>query len=493
MSNQTSPAPFVIQGHQYINGHWRAGRSTKRLDNRNPFNNALLLEMPLASVDDLHEAYLAAEKAQVEWAALHAGQRAVLLEKLAVVVDQRREEIIDWLIKESGSTRIKASIEYQSTLNLVRECASMPMHVEGRILTSYKPGEQSFVFRDPLGVVGVISPWNFPLYLSMRSVVPALALGNTVVLKPASDTAVTGGLLIAYLLEAAGFPSGTLNVVVGAGSEIGDAFVEHSVPRLISFTGSTDVGRNVGRIATGGKHIKRVALELGGNAPLVVLDDADIEVAAHAAVVGRFLHQGQICMSVNRVIVDRSLYPAFAELVVERVRKLKVGDPHDADTVIGPVVNHSQLNGLLQKIDHARTGGLKQLFGGAAEGLLLPPHVFGEVRSDDPLASDETFGPLLPLLIAEDEAHALRLANGTEYGLSSAVFTKDMARGLQFARGIVAGMTHINDITVDDQPNAPFGGEKNSGLGRFNGHYAIDEFTRAHWITWQPGGHQYPF
>jgi aldehyde dehydrogenase (NAD+) len=301
----------------------------------------------------------------------------------------------------------------------------------------------------------------------MRSVVPALALGNTVVLKPASDTAVTGGLLIAHLFEEAGFPEGTLNVVVGAGSEIGDAFVGHPVPSLISFTGSTDVGRNVGRIATGGQHIKRVALELGGNAPLVVLDDADIDLAAHAAVVGRFLHQGQICMSVNRVIVDRSLYADFSALVVERVRNLKTGNPNLADTVIGPVINRSQLDGLLRKVNAADSASLKKLHGGPAS--------------------------LLPILIADNEAHALTLANASEYGLSSAVFSKDMARALNFSRGIVAGMTHINDITVDDQPNAPFGGEKNSGLGRFNGHYALDEFTRAHWVTWQAGSHHYPF
>ena len=286
-------ATYAISGDQYINGTWRTGRSTRRLDDRNPFNGERLLEMPLASVADLDDAYQAAQRAQTDWAALHPTQRSAQLEKLAQVIQDRSEEIIDWLIRESGSTRIKAGMEWQFTLNLVRECATLPMQVEGRILSSYKPGEQSFVFREPLGVVGVISPWNFPLYLSMRSVVPALALGNTVVLKPASDTAVTGGLLIAHLFEEAGFPAGALNVVVGAGSEIGDAFVEHPIPSLISFTGSTDVGRNVGRIATGGKHIKRVALELGGNAPLVVLDDADIEIAAHAAVVGRFLHQAR--------------------------------------------------------------------------------------------------------------------------------------------------------------------------------------------------------
>ncbi len=201
-----SLAPYAINGDQYINGTWRAGRSARRLDDRNPFNGEQLLEMPLASIADLDDAYQAAHQAQAAWAQLHPTQRGAQLEKLAQVIQNRREEIIDWLIHESGSTRIKASMEWQFTLNLVRECTAMPMQVEGRILTSYKPGEQSFVFREPLGVVGVISPWNFPLYLSMRSVVPALALGNTIVLKPASDTAVTGGLLIAHLFEEAGFP-----------------------------------------------------------------------------------------------------------------------------------------------------------------------------------------------------------------------------------------------------------------------------------------------
>lgn len=490
---QHMPAAYSLNGHQYIDGTWLRGRSTRTLDDRDPFSGEQLLTMPMASQEDLDAAYTAAHRAQQDWAATPPAQKTELLNRLAQVIEQRAEEITTWLIKESGSTRIKAGFECHSSLNLVRECASMPFQVEGRILTSYKPGEQSFVFREPLGVVGVISPWNFPLYLSMRSVVPAIALGNSVVLKPASDTAVTGGLLIAHLFEEAGFPAGVLNVVVGAGSEIGDAFVAHKVPSFISFTGSTDVGRNVGRIATGGQHIKRVALELGGNSPLVVLDDADIEVAAHAAVVGRFLHQGQICMSVNRVIVDRKVYGDFAALVAERVKALKVGDPNLADTVIGPVINQSQLDGLLRKVDNARSAGLKQLVGGQPSGLVLPPHVFGDVPANQELALEETFGPLLPLVVADNEQHALTLANAGEYGLSSAVFTRDMARGLAFSRQIVAGMTHINDITVDDQPNAPFGGEKNSGLGRFNGHYALDEFTRAHWVTWQAGGHHYPF
>ncbi|WP_249673894.1 aldehyde dehydrogenase family protein [Pseudomonas abieticivorans] len=484
---------YALSGDQYINGRWQAGRSSRRLDDRDPYTGQPLLEMAMASVADVDQAYRAAEQAQVQWATCPATQKTALLNRLATIIERRSEEITAWLIRESGSTRIKAGFECANTANLTRECAAMPFQVEGRILTSHKPGEQSFVFREPLGVVGVISPWNFPLYLSMRSVVPAIALGNTVVLKPASDTAVTGGLLIAHLFEEAGFPAGVLNVVVGAGSEIGDAFVEHPVPRFISFTGSTEVGRSVGRAATGGAFIKRVALELGGNSPLVVLDDADVEQAAHAAVVGRFLHQGQICMSVNRIIVDRSVYARFAELVAERVGNLKVGDPNDPDTVIGPVINEQQLRGLLGKVERATAAGLQQIAGGPAAGLLLPPHVFGQVPPSHELAAEETFGPILPLVVAQDERHALELANAGDYGLSSAVFTQDMARGLGFARQIVAGMTHINDITVDDQPNAPFGGEKNSGLGRFNGHYALDEFTRAHWVTWRAGRQQYPF
>ncbi|MQU06914.1 aldehyde dehydrogenase family protein [Pseudomonas helleri] len=484
---------YKISGEQFINGKWVAGRSSRRLDNRNPYNDEQLLDSSFASIADLDLAYSAANLAQTSWKHLPTAERVKLIHNLASIMERRSGEIIEWLIRESGSTRGKATFECFHTINMVRESGTLPFQVEGKILTSFKPGKQSFVFREPLGVVGVISPWNFPLYLSLRSVVPAIALGNTVVLKPASDTAVTGGLLIAHLFEEAGFPEGVLNVVVGAGSEIGDAFVEHPIPSFISFTGSTDIGRGVGRIAVGGKHIKRVALELGGNAPLVVLDDADVEVAAHAAVVGRFLHQGQVCMSVNRVIVDQEVYPTFAELVQERVSKLAYGDPDLDSTVIGPVINQSQLNGLLRKISNARNDGLECLFGAEAQGLVLPPHLFGRVNSSHELATDETFGPILPMVIAENEGHALQLANATEFGLSSAVFTNNMDRGLRFASGIVAGITHINDITIDDHPNAPFGGEKNSGLGRFNGHYAIDEFTRAHWVTWQKGTHNYPF
>ncbi|MCY0386778.1 aldehyde dehydrogenase family protein [Robbsia sp. Bb-Pol-6] len=485
--------PYEGFDKQMIDGAWRAGQSEKVQKDQDPYTGETLLEIRSASREDVDAAYLAAERAQRAWGASLPEERADVLRRAVAIIDARAEEIVAWIVRESGSTRIKAGIELASARGIMLASASYPARVEGRIFASGIKDQESRAYREPLGVVGVISPWNFPFHLSMRSVAPALALGNGVVIKPASDTPITGGLLLGKIFEEAGLPPGVLNVVVGAGSEIGDFFVEHRVPRLISFTGSTTVGRNIGRLASGGKYIKRVALELGGNAPLVVLADADVDQAAHAAVVGRFLHQGQICMSTNRVIVDAKIHHAFVDAVTARVEALPVGNPDEAGTVIGPIVNDHQLADLLARIARAKRDGAHQVAGGAPQGKVLPPHVFTEVDPAWSIAREESFGPLLPILRARDEAHALELANDTEFGLSSAVFTRDLERGVRFARGIVAGMTHINDISVDDQPNAPFGGEKNSGLGRFNGEWAIEEFTRLHWITLQYAPRDYPF
>ncbi|VVO66480.1 4-hydroxybenzaldehyde dehydrogenase (NADP(+)) [Pseudomonas fluorescens] len=339
----------------------------------------------------------------------------------------------------------------------------------------------------------VISPWNFPLHLTQRSVAPALALGNAVVIKPASDTPVTGGLLIAKIFEEAGLPKGVLSVLVGAGADIGDAFVEHPVPGLISFTGSTPVGRNIGRLALGGAHLKHVALELGGNSPFIVLEDADLDRAVAAAVMGKFLHQGQICMAVNRIIVHERLYDDFVQKFSARAAALPAGDPNKFETVIGPIINAKQLVSLEGKIARAIEEGARLVVGGDRVGQVLPPHVFAEVTAEMEIAKDEIFGPLVGILRAKDDDHALALANDSEFGLSSAVFTKDVEKGLRFARSLKAGMTHINDIPVNDDANAPFGAEKNSGLGRFNGEWAIDEFTTDHWITVQSSPREYPF
>src|SRR5690554_948334 len=478
---------------QPIGGQWRAGSASRNLDVTDPFTGDQLLSLPMATREDLDEAYRKAAQAQVEWAAMGPTARGQIMRRAVEIFDERKDEIVDWLIRESGSTRIKAQIEWGAARSITLESASLPGRCHGRILPTDVPGKESRVYRAPLGVIGVISPWNFPLHLSARSVSPALALGNAVVIKPASDTPVTGGLLLARIFEEAGLPAGVLNVVVGAGAEIGDAFVTHSIPSFISFTGSTPVGQNIGKLATGGDYMKKVALELGGNSPFVVLDDADVEQAVKAAVFGSFLHQGQICMAINRIIVDESLYDEFVEAFVAHVSTLKVGDPDVIDTVIGPIINQSQLDGLKQKITTAKAQGATVLLEDPIQGSVVSPHVFGDVTPDMELSYAEIFGPLVGILKARHEQHALELANGTEFGLSSAVFSGNLERAQHFAQQIKAGMVHINDSSVNDEAHMPFGGEKNSGLGRFNGDWAIDEFTTVQWVSVQRSARQYPF
>src|SRR5699024_4974622 len=307
------------------------------------------------------------------------------------------------------------------------------------------------------------------------------ALGNAVVLKPASDTPVSGGLIIAEIFEEAGLPSGLLSVVPGAGSEIGDYFVQHAVPSMISFTGSTPVGQRVGALAAQG-NLKHVALELGGNAPFVVLDDADLEGAVNGAVAAKFLHQGQICMATNRIIVDEKVYDEFIERFATRVQQLPVGDTTDENVIIGPVANDEQVETVNTLVQSALDQDARQIIGGQIKGRLIGTHVFADGTEDMDIAKEEICGPAVGIMKARGEQDALRLANNTEFGLSSAVFTKDIERGVRFARGIKAGMTHINDSTVNDEPHVMFGGEKNSGIGRFNGEQAIDDFTTLHWV-----------
>ncbi|MFN3525859.1 MAG: aldehyde dehydrogenase family protein, partial [Paracoccus sp. (in: a-proteobacteria)] len=411
--------------------------------------------------------------------------RAEIFYRARNILDRRRDEVIGWLIRESGSTRMKAEVEFGAVRAGMTEAASMPYLMHGAILPVDRPGKEARVYRKPVGVIGVISPWNFPLHLSNRSVAPALALGNAVVLKPASDTPVTGGLLLARIYEEAGLPPGLLNVVIGSGAAIGDAFCAHPVPRVISFTGSTAVGQRIARTAAASTRLKRLGLELGGNAPLVVLDDADLGIAVKAALVGRFFHQGQICMSTNRIIVAEAIHDEFVAALTDAVRGIRYGDPSDPDTMVGPLCNHTQLRAVSGLIEGAKDAGFHMCVGNQIEGRVVPPHLFAGVTNDSLLAQTEIFGPVAPVIKARDEAEALHMANDTEYGLSSAVITRDEGRGLAFASRIEAGMTHINDITIHDYPHVMFGGEKNSGLGRFNGHWIIDDFTTDHLITIQ--------
>ena len=492
-SNDNSSNAYSDFHLQFIGGEWQKGKDDSINTDTNPYNGDTIVEIQQATKDQLDEAYDAADQAQAKWAKTTPAERAAVMYKVVSILDQRQEEIVDWLIKESGSTRIKAMVEFSSARAITLEAASFPNRVHGEIRPSNTPGKENFIYREPIGVVAVISPWNFPLHLTQRSIAPALALGNAVVLKPASDTPITGGLLLAKVFEEAGLPKGLLNVVVGSGSEIGDAIVEHKAPSLVSFTGSTSVGKHIGELANGGEYIKQVALELGGNSPFVVLKDADIEQAVKAAAFGKFLHQGQICIAINRVIVEDEIYDDFVERFLAHVKTLNVGDPNKQDTAVGPIINEKQLKSLKEKIAKAQDEGAKMILSGEIEGQVVPPHIFTEVTREMDLSCNEVFGPLVGIIRAKDEDDALSIANDSMYGLSSAVFTADMQKGLRFARGIRAGMTHINDISVNDESNTPFGGEKNSGIGRFNGEWVLEEFTRTHWISMQNKPRQYPF
>jgi aldehyde dehydrogenase (NAD+) len=484
--------PYAGFDGQFVNGSWRPGRQGGTLEDTDPYSGDTLAVIAMANQSDLDEAYRSAARAQAAWAASPPSERESVIYRAATIMEARHQEIVDWLIRESGSTRIKAEMEWQYTRSVTLEAATFPRRVEGRILPLDEAGKESRAYRLPLGVLGVISPWNFPLYLSQRSIGPALALGNAVVVKPSQETPITGGLLIARIYEEAGLPAGLLNVVIGASADIGDPFTLHPIPRLISFTGSTPVGRHIAALAANGPSMKRVALELGGNAPCVILDDADLDQAVPAAVLGRFAHQGQICVSSNRIIVDATLHDEFVDRFVTLVRRLKVGNPADPDTVIGPVINEKQLKSHLAHIGGARSSGARQVVGGAPEGLVLPPHVFVDVKNEMPVAQEEMFGPIAPIIKVSGEAEALRIANDTQFGLSSAVFTRDTARGVRFALGVQAGMTHVNGSSAFDAPSGPFGGEKNSGLGRFGGEWILREFTTDHWVTVQNSPPTYP-
>ncbi|MFD5387228.1 aldehyde dehydrogenase family protein, partial [Streptomyces sp. NPDC127074] len=366
-----------------------------------------------------------------------------------------------------------------------------PRRPAAPILPSPVDGKENRLYRLPVGVVGVISPFNFPFLLSLKSVAPALALGNAVVLKPHQNTPVCGGGLVAKIFEAAGLPAGLLNVVVTDIAEIGDALIEHPVPKVISFTGSDKVGRHVAAVAA--SHFKRTVLELGGNSALVVLDDADLDYAVDAAVFSRFVHQGQVCMAANRVLVDRAVEREFTEKFVAKVETLKVGDPGDPTTHIGPLINEGQAEAIASLVEQTIAEGATALVRGSTEGTLMGPTVLSGVPEGAAILGQEIFGPVVTLIPFDGDEEAVRIANDTDYGLSGAVHTGDIERGVRFAQQIHTGMIHVNDSTVHDEPIVPFGGEKHSGLGRLNGESMIEDFTTTKWISIQHGRSQFPF
>ncbi|MDT7856607.1 aldehyde dehydrogenase family protein [Rubrivirga sp. S365] len=477
-------------GQLFVAGEWRDGADGQTAPTTNPYTDETLLDVAQATESDVDDAYTAAAAAQEEWAGWLPTERQAVLAKAVEVMGDRHDEIIEWLVTESGSTHVKASAELGNAVGITTEAATFPLRMEGSLFPGTVAGKENRVYRVPVGVVGVISPWNFPFHLSMRSVAPALGAGNAVVLKPASNTPVTGGTLLGAIFEEAGVPPGLVGVVPGKGSEIGDAFVAHPAPRVISFTGSTPVGRGIAELA--GKHLKRVELELGGNNLFVVLDDADLDQAARAAAFGKFLHQGQICIAINRIAVAASVHDAFVERFLDVVRQLQAGDPRDEATFVGPIIDDDQLESVLDVLQRTVDAGATVALGGEPEGRVVPPTVLTGVAQDMPAAEEEIFGPVAPVLSFETDDEALAIANATDYGLSGAVFTADIERGVAFARRVRTGMIHVNDMSVNDEPHVAFGGRGASGLGRFGGQWALDAFSTVQWVSVQHTPRDYP-
>jgi aldehyde dehydrogenase (NAD+) len=476
---------------QYIGGVWRDGSSQKILTDRNPYNGTPIAEFKRANLSDLDEAYRSAASAQKVWAQVNPFEKRAILEKGIAWIEKNDGDITDLIIDELGGTRLKAFIEIMLVKNSLKEASTYPLRMGGEILPSSVDGKENRIYQVPVGVVGVISPFNFPFILSMRSVAAALGAGNGVVLKPHDESAITGGTLVARVFEDAGLPKGLLNVIVADLAEIGDAFIEHPIPRVISFTGSEGVGRHIGAVA--GRCLKKAILELGGNSALIVMDDADLNQAVNAAVFSRFAHQGQVCMCANRLLVQRGVYDQFVEKYVSRVSKLKVGDPRDPQTDVGPLISNAQVQSFARQIQKGIDEGARPVLRGKIEGNLVSPTVLADVRPNMSVAQHELFGPAVCIMPFDTPADAIRMANDTPFGLSGAIHTRDVERGAELAKQIDSGMVHVNDGTINDEPLVPFGGEKASGVGRLNGRWALEEFTAFKWISVQHTPRHYPF
>ena len=467
---------------QFIGGEWREGCSDSVLENKNPYTGQSIYSYRAAGEKDIDDAYASAEEAQAEWSQTSPAQKQAAMERLAGAISEMSDEVHACLAEEGGSAKAKRDFEFHTSIEIVKSAMQFPLMMDGKIMPSNIPGKDNYIFKSPRGVIGVIAPWNVPLVLAMRSVLPAVATGNSVVLKPATDTP-GSAFLIADFFERAGMPKGLLSVIAGKGSEIGDYIVDHPVPSLISFTGSTEVGRRIGSRASG--LLKEISLELGGNNVMIVLSDADIEKAAKAAAFGAFFHQGQVCMALNRIIILNDKYDMFAEAFAEETKKLIVGDPSDPETFIGPIINKAQIESIEGYIEATKLAGAKVLLEGRTDGSLIHPWLFTEVSNDMPAAEHEVFGPVCCLIRAGSEQEAVAAANDTKYGLSGSIFTSDLYHGMQTAKLIQSGMVHVNDQSINDEPHVMFGGEKESGIGRFNAQWVVDKFTSQKWISVQ--------
>ncbi len=479
----------VIKG-MYIDGRWRTGTGT--FADLNPSDNSVWATIPDGGRSETRAAIEAAQEAFYEWAEMPFTHRANHLLKVAEIWESRIPEFVAAMQSEGGGWVGKGKFEGGYVAEVFRAAAAMTYGAIGEVLPS-EHGKFSTAVRFPMGVVAVISPWNFPGILSSRGFAFPLAAGNTIVLKPSEDTPYCGGLFFAEVMEEAGIPKGVFNVITCSREnvvEMGDELIENPRVKGVSFTGSTQVGRSIA--AKCGAYLKKCCVELGGKDSLIVRADADMERATQAANFGSFMHQGQICMSVEKVLVQRSIFNEFLEKFVARAARLKVGNTADPENVIGPLINDRQVDRVKSQLEDAIAKGAKVELGGKIEGRFVYPTILTGVTPAMLVYQDETFGPVVPVIPFETDEEAISIANDTEYGLSSGIITADEEKALQMARQLETGMCHVNCSSVNDEPNVPFGGTKASGLGRHGGRWSMETFTDTRWITLERGGRHFP-
>jgi benzaldehyde dehydrogenase (NAD) len=464
-----------------IGGEARAGKTTfKRHD---PVTGAMATEAAAATVADAIAAADAAAAAFPAWSARGPNERRAMLNRAASALEARAGQFVDAMMGEIGATEGWSRFNLMLAASMIREAAALTTQIAGEVIPSDKPGCIALAIREPAGVVLGIAPWNAPIILGVRAIAVPLACGNTVILKASELCPRTHGLIVEAFIEA-GFGGGIVNFITNAPQDAGEivgALIDHKAVRRINFTGSTAVGRIIAVRAA--QNLKPVLLELGGKAPLLVLEDADLEEAVKSASFGAFMNQGQICMSTERIIVVDSVADAFVQKFKAKVATMATGDPRAGKTPLGAVIDLKTVRHVESLVTDALDRGAVKITGGRSDGVLMPATVIDRVTPEMKLFRDESFGPVVGIIRARDEAHAIALANDTEYGLSAAVFTNDTARGLRVAEQIKSGMCHINGSTVHDEAQMPFGGVKASGHGRFGGKAGIDAFTELRWIT----------
>ncbi|HVY35603.1 MAG TPA: aldehyde dehydrogenase [Caulobacteraceae bacterium] len=475
-----------------IGGKDVAASGGAEFERRNPITGDVVTVAAAASVEDARAAVDAAAKAFPEWASKAPSERRKILNAAADALEAATPEFIRLIAEETGGSAPWGGFNCFLAAGMLREAAALTTQVAGEVIPSDKPGYLSMAIRQPAGVVLGIAPWNAPVILGVRAIAVPLAVGNTVVLK-ASEISPGVHRLIGACLQSAGLPAGAVNVVTNApadAAKVVEALIAHPAVKRVNFTGSTKVGRIIGALS--GQHLKPAVLELGGKAPLVVLEDADLDAAVKGAAFGAFMHQGQICMSTERLVVDNKVADAFVEKLAAKAKSLPAGDPRGGNVVLGSLVSVEAAEGVESLIKDAVSKGAKLVAGGSREGSIMDAAVLDHVTSDMRIYHEESFGPVVSVIRGNGDDDLVRLANDTEYGLSSAVFATDINRALSVARRIEAGICHINGPTVQDEAQMPFGGVKGSGYGRFGGRYGVAEFTDVKWLTIEDHPH-YPF